>query len=257
MRRFSIHRKDIIGSTATIYGTDANHIQNVLRLSPGNAIELFDGSGIEYKAVISQMSSNKIEVTILEKTIPRTDSPMQMVIAQAFLKDRKMDRLVRQLTELGIYHFSPFIAERSIARPDMKRISKRIERWKKIAKESLKQCKRSIMPKIGPILSFEEILKLGKNYDSRIIFWENAKMPLHNTMKDNKTQENKALLILGPEGGFSDNEIEKAKAAGFVIASLGPRILKADTAPIAACTIIQYLFGDMGNKILDKVPGIH
>ena len=105
--------------------------------------------------------------------------------------------------------------------------------------------------------SKDEILKLGKNYPLCIVFWEKGKIPIHDMRTDHNNLKNKALLILGPEGGFTPNEIEKAAAAGFVTASLGPRILKADTAPLAACTIIQYLFGDMGNKILDKASGIH
>jgi 16S rRNA (uracil1498-N3)-methyltransferase len=257
MRRFSVQPKDITGSSATIYGEEANHIQHVLRLSPGHVIQLFDGTGLEYKATIDIVSSDTITVTILEKTEPKTESPIQLIIAQALLKDKKIDRLVRQLTELGITHFIPFTAERSIARPDTNRLTKRIDRWEKIVKESLKQCKRSLMPKIGPVLSFTETLNFGKSCDTRILFWENSKTPISNSPKKAKILKNKIILVMGPEGGFSQNEVEQAQAADFSIASLGPRILKAETAPIAACTIIQYLFGDMGNKSLDKISGIH
>jgi 16S rRNA (uracil1498-N3)-methyltransferase len=252
MRRFSVQPKDINGSSAAIHGVEANHIQNVLRLSPGHEIQLFDGTGLEYKAKIDTLSANKIEVTILEKIEPRTESPMRIIIAQALLKESKMDHLVRQLTELGMTQFIPYIAERSIARPDTSRLIKRMERWKKIAKESLKQCRRSILPEIGPISSFKELLALGETCDIRILFWENSKTPIHISKDTPQTPGNSIMLIMGPEGGFSDSEIEQARQSVFSLASLGPRILKADTAPIAACTIIQFLFGDMGNKFLDK-----
>ncbi len=257
MRRFSVQPKDINGSSAVIFGDEANHIQNVLRLPAGHEIQLFDGTGTEYKAKIDSLSSNKIEVTILEKIEPRTESPIQLIIAQALLKDNKIDHLVRQLTELGMTQFIPYIAERSIARPDTGRLAKRMERWEKIAKESVKQCRRSIIPEIGPAMSFEELLSFGKTCNTRILFWENSKTPIHISSNKPDTTENRIILILGPEGGFSDREIEKVRQSDFSIASLGPRILKTETAPIAACTIIQFLFGDMGNKFLDKAPGIH
>jgi 16S rRNA (uracil1498-N3)-methyltransferase len=257
MRRFSVQPKDINGSSAAIYGDEANHIQNVLRLSPGHEIQLFDGTGTEYKAKIDSLSSNKIQVTILEKIEPRTESPIQIIMAQALLKDNKMDHLVRQLTELGMTQFIPYIAERSIARPDTSRLSKRMERWEKIAKESLKQCRRSIIPEIGPVLSFKELLAFGKTCDTGILFWENSKTPINISKDQPQLPQNRIMLIMGPEGGFSDNEIEQTRQSDFSIASLGPRILKAETAPIAAFTIIQFLFGDMGNKFLDKASGIH
>jgi len=257
MRRFSVQPKDISGSSAIIRGEEANHIQHVLRLSPGHVIQLFDGTGTEYQARIDTFASDKIQVTILGKIESKTESPIQLIVAQALLKDKKMDRLVRQLTELGITHFIPFTAERSIARPDANRLAKRIDRWKKIAKESLKQCRRTQIPQIGPALSFAETLDFGKTCDMRILFWEDSKIILNHSDKNIDVLNNKILLILGPEGGFSEKEAEQAQQADFSIASLGPRILKAETAPIAACTIIQYLFGDMGNKFLDKDSGIH
>ncbi len=160
-----------------------------------------------------------------------------------------MDDLVRQLTELGITKWFPFIAERSVAKPDKKRLSSRKERWEKIAVESLKQCKRGCIPEIGDTVSIEGALEIAKECDLKIVFWEDESFSLNELLKDSHKDIKTIFLMLGPEGGFSSKEIEKSKKFGFVSVSLGPRILKADTAPIAACSIIQYIFGDMGNKI--------
>ena len=246
MRRFFIKKKGITESFATITGSDATHMQKVLRLTKGQRIELVDDSGCEYRAEITRISPEAVDVTILGTPNSETESPIRLVVAQAFLKDRKMDMLVRQFTELGVSFFFPFMAERSIARPDKKRLSARLERWRKIAQESIKQCKRSLVPEIGPALSFEETLDFGQHCDRGIVFWEKGLTPLNHKMINHNTRNSEILLMLGPEGGFSIQEIEKAEEAGFAVASLGPRILKAETAPIAACAIIQYLFGDMG-----------
>ncbi|QTA90883.1 Ribosomal RNA small subunit methyltransferase E domain-containing protein [Desulfonema magnum] len=156
-----------------------------------------------------------------------------------------MDNLVRHLTELGITEWIPFIAERSVSRPDKKRLASRMERWKKIAREAVKQCKRSHIPDIDTVLSFEELLHIGKAYDLKIVFWENETMNFAFPQLHDK-QYHTIFVMLGPEGGFTSREIESALASGFVTAALGPRILRAETATIAASALLQYLFGDMG-----------
>jgi len=247
MRRFLIQQKDISESTVSISGSEAAHMQKVLRLTKGRQIELVDDTGCLYLAEIKHISPEAVDAAILEKTTSQTETPIRLMVAQALLKDRKMDDIVRQLTELGVSVFFPFMSERSIARPDAKRLNSRMERWKKIAKESVKQCKRTLVPEIGPALSFEQALDSGKHCDLKIVFWENGVTRLNRDMMDHHNRRKEILLMLGPEGGFSLEEIKKAEEAGFMIASLGPRILKAETAPIAACAIIQYIFGDIGN----------
>ena len=123
MRYFYINQSDIIGSTSIITGTDAKHIKKVLRLKSGDMIGLFDGLGLEYEAKIVHLSANSVEVLITRRFQSKTESPVQIIVAQAFLKERKMDTLVRQLSELGITKWIPFIAKRSIPRPDKKRLT--------------------------------------------------------------------------------------------------------------------------------------
>jgi 16S rRNA (uracil1498-N3)-methyltransferase len=168
-------------------------------------------------------------------------------VAQALLKEKKMDRLLRHLCELGISCWTPFTCKRSIPMPGKKRLSNRLERWQKIIQESMKQCQRAMMPQIFETKTFEDLLNFGRNYDLQIIFFENENTSLNALMPTaGQTPPENILLTVGPEGGFTDGEIDMARAAGFRVAGLGPRILRAETASIAACVLAQYLFGDMG-----------
>jgi 16S rRNA (uracil1498-N3)-methyltransferase len=250
--RFYIEPFEGKSTTAFIKGPDVKHIRKVLRLKPGEKIGLFDGTGMEYDAVIVKISSVTIEVLISRCFLTKAESPVQIIVAQAFLKERKMDRLVRQLVELGITRWIPFWAERSVPKPDQNRVATRIERWKKIATEALKQCGRGVFMEIGPTVSFKEILNLGKPCALKIAFWEKETQPLDSTLRSYPAQGDKIFIMMGPEGGFTLEEIKMARACGFVTATLGPRILRAETATIAACSLMQYLFGDMGKNILTK-----
>ncbi len=249
MRHFYIEPAALKKPVIAIEGSEARHIKNVLRLKPGDGIRLFDGQGFEYEADIQRLPANRVEIRITREFPATSESPVQIAVAQALLKEKKMDRLLRHLCELGITQWVPFISERSVPRPDAGRSAAREGRWKKIVKESCKQCQRARLPKIEKMMSFEKVLQYGKSCDLKIVFFEHKSAPLHSLISPSlRPVPQKTLLILGPEGGFSDREIERAEADGYVVAGLGPRILRAETAAIAACTLIQYLFGDMGQK---------
>ena len=252
MRYFFIEQSAIFGTTAVITGSDARHVKTVLRLKPGDKIGLFDGKGFEYRAEIVALSPGKIKVSIKASFPSTAESPVQIVVAQAFLKEKKMDALVRQLTEIGVTKWIPFFAERSVPRLAKKQISARTQRWEKIAKEALKQCKRGRIMEIGKTVSFGEVLNLGESYDLKVVFWESEFRSLNVEVPKPSRQINKIFAMLGPEGGFTSREIESARDQGFVTAALGPRILRAETATIAASVLLQYVFGDMSQKNLDK-----
>ncbi len=244
MRRFFTDRSD---TAQIITGSDAEHIKNVLRLRPGDKIVLFDDRGFEHEARIDALFPDKIEVSVIRSSLSATESFVQIIFAQALLKDKKMDGLVRQLTELGITKWIPFIANRSVPKPKKERMNARVERWRKIAREAVKQCRRGSIPEVGFPVSFEHALDIAETCDLKIIFWENESEPFNITFSGHcNKQYNKIFVMLGPEGGFTPEEIESARTCGFVTAALGPRILRAETATIAACTLIQFLFGDMG-----------
>ena len=195
------------------------------------------------------MSARKVDVEIQRKRKAALNYGVQITVAQAFLKEKKMDDLVRKLCELGVARWIPFFSQRSIARPDKRRLAGRTQRWRRIATEALKQCRRIDTPEIGEALSFESVLDFSKSCDLKILFWENETNPLsQNFGSDRQPAIEKILVMLGPEGGFTKHEVERAENCGFVVAGLGPRILRADTATLAACTLVQYLFGDMGAR---------
>ncbi len=246
-RRFFLSQADIEKPAPAITGADVNHIKNVLRLKHGDEIYLFDGTGAEYHARIAKLSSVRVDLEILAKFASSSESPVHMSIAQAYLKEKKMDLLVRQITELGINHWRPFFSERSIPTPDSKRMDSRIQRWEKISIEAVKQCRRNCLMEIGKSVSFGEILLLAHNADIKIIFWEGADTSLTRTFFSPERKSIRSVYsVIGPEGGFSVHEIKKAKEAGFFPVKIGPRILRAETASVAACTLLQYLFGDFG-----------
>ncbi|RPJ15908.1 MAG: 16S rRNA (uracil(1498)-N(3))-methyltransferase [Desulfobacteraceae bacterium] len=256
MRLFFIEETELSGMNPAIRGADARHIINVLRLKPGEVIGLFDGTGRQYKARIYAFSSGMVEVSVLESFESGIESPLELVVAQSLLKEKKMDGLVRQLTELGVSKWMPFISERSVPRPDGKRIIARTERWEKIAKEAAKQCRRVKITRIDKMTSFDEVLASEKDYDLKVVFWENEKNLLDKkSLAAGCANLNRILVMFGPEGGFAVSEIEKAKENGFITAGIGPRILKAETATVCACAFMQFLFGDMG-KNLDKDEGL-
>lgn len=249
MRRFFIEKSKLVGPTIIITGSDAEHIKRVLRMKQGDRIELFDGRGFEYDARIENFLVGSVEVSIIKRFLSVSESPVQIIIAQALLKDKKMDILTRQFTEIGITKLIPFTAIRSIPKPDKRRLSVRKKRWEKIAIEALKQCRRGYVTEIGETVTFNDVLIMGNDCELKIVFWENESKPISDVIQHvHERKYKKILAVLGPEGGFSEKEIENAKACGFVTTSLGPRILRAETAAIAACTILQYLFGDMGLK---------
>ncbi len=249
MRRFFIEKKYINDNSARITGKEVNHLKNVLRLNIGENVNVFDGTGIEYYAVITAIEKDAITIDLKNQFMSTLDSPVKVTIGQGFLKDRKMDTIVRNLTELGMVRWIPFMGSRSIPKPDQKRLAKRKERWQEIAKESLKQCKLSRLPEIHDTVSYDRLLELSDECDVKIFFWEEETISLSIIQKEIKKTPESIFIMLGPEGGFTEEEASKAKEKGFITASLGPRVMKADTASIAALTLVQYLFGDIGENI--------
>lgn len=250
-RRFIIQPGNLSGDTAVISGREAHHLRSVLRLTTGDTIVLLDGAGFEYKALITTCTPQSVVAAIQAKHTAKNESLIRITVGQALLKEKKMDVLARQMTELGIHKWIPFTTQRSVPRLKAGRALSRTRRWEKIALEALKQCNRGRTPEILPPLPFNEMLDHSRHCALRLAFWENAVAdippPPTNPITD-------IMVLFGPEGGFTTKEIETARRAGFVTATLGPRILRAETASVAGCALLQYLFGDMSQNHLDKKP---
>lgn len=232
------------GSNAAITGQDARHIFRVLRLKPGHSLSLTNGQGMDYQGLILSADLDLIQVRITGQHPSTTESSLHLTVCCALLKDHKMDQVIKELTQLGIQEWIPFFCDRSVPTPDSKRLNSRVQRWETIARESIKQCKRSCLVSIVQPKRFTEILALSEGFPQKIAFWEKSSLPLSHLAA--APSANQAILLIGPEGGFTDLEIKMAESKGFKAYSLGPRILRAETAALCATTLVQYILGDMG-----------
>lgn len=247
MRRFFISPENTATNMPVITGADAIHITQVLRYKIGEIIGLFDGRGGEYEARIMALKPGQVHLSILRRAVADRMTPVHITVAQGFLKEKKMDTVVRQLSETGAAEWVPFKAEHSVVALDTNRLAARKARWEKIAIEAAKQCGRNHVISIAPAASFSELLDRYADFDRRIIFWEKESRPLIGALSEKERLSGiRIVIVLGPEGGFATREIDVALARGFETAGLGPRILRAETAAIVACALAQYIFGDMG-----------
>ena len=255
MRRFYISPEQLNERRPYIEGADARHLRLVLRSQPGDRITVLDGKGNAYQARIVALEREKVYLD-LEKYLPENpDRVPEIILAQGYLKDKKMDGLVRQLTELGVARWIPFLAERSVPVPDQNRMVGRYERWQKLSIEAVKQCGRRRPMAIDPVVPFETALDQARDCDTRLIFWEKQSKSETRPSTSVSTAA-KVFVMVGPEGGFEPDEVELARQAGFLVLSMGPRILRAETAALAAAVLTQYLFGDMSQNFLDNPQAV-
>lgn len=243
MQKFILPNIEKAPVRARILGQDARHIFKVLRMKPGDPISITNGRGVDFSGRITNSTADRIEVDILDSHLSTTEPNIDITLCTGILKDKKMDIVIKHVTQLGIKAWIPFYSERSVPAHNAEKIKRRIERWQNISRESVKQCRRSRLPSINRPIEYTDALNSVKNTDLKIAFWENADQDF-NSLERMKRITDIALLI-GPEGGFSKQEVNQAKSMGFIPLSLGPRILRAETASICACTLIQHLFGDI------------
>ena len=243
MQKFLLPQECIDKEKAVIKGQDAKHIYKVLRLKPGNLIRLTNGQGMDYDGQILTTGPDLIQLCLTGEYPSTTESSLLLTVCCGMLKDKKMDLVIKHLTQLGIVEWIPFFCERSIPTPDSKRLLKRAQRWDTIVKESIKQCQRSSLVSIPKPKKFQDILDLSDSFDQKIAFWEKSSRPL--TKLPPAPSDSRVIVLIGPEGGFTGKEISLARAKEFKAYTLGPRILRAETAAICATTLIQHLLGDI------------
>jgi 16S rRNA (uracil1498-N3)-methyltransferase len=235
MHRFFINPLNIEGLRATLSGPEAHHLRNVLRVSTGDEVELYDGAGSIYRAAVEK-NGREIELAILSRQISVPDEP-SLFIAQGFLKGKKMDFLIQKATELGIAGFFPFHSAHC-AVPASK--EDRTSRWDKITLEACKQSGRPIPLQVTPFPDLNTLLAESEGYSCKLIFWEKEIFTRLQTLAHLSSQRS-VIAVIGPEGGFADGEIDKARQSGFLPVSLGNLTLRAETACISTMAILQYL----------------
>lgn len=229
----------------TLGSDQAKYIGKVLRLRPGDNITLFDGSGGEYPCTLRIVGKNEVTVVVGEQLHGNRQSPLSIHLLQCISRGDRMDFVVQKATELGAHQVTPLLSEFSVVRLDESRARKRGAHWQKIAISACEQCGRNLLPQVDQPTSLRSWF--GDNYlapgsdSQRFILAPTASLALANT----DTQGPEIKLLIGPEGGFSPAEYEQASAAGFVAAGLGPRVLRTETAAIAALAVLQSRFGDL------------
>ena len=247
MRRFFIDPENIAGAHAVLTGSEARHIHTVLRLATGTTVTLFDGSGSYFEALLTKISPSRVEARIISISpylAAEAGSHSSLHLGLGLLKGKKMDFIIQKMTELGIECIYPFRSDYCAA---IDGAAGRLGRWRKIALEACKQCNRPKPPSLVETMDFKELLSLSgtEKHELKLIFWEaEGQKPLREIL-DPAPEAKSALVLIGPEGGFSSTEVAAAVAAGFQPVSLGRRILRAETAAIAAASILQYELGNL------------
>jgi len=243
-RIWRLHHSELAGPSGEklqLSPEEAHHARHVLRLKDGDRLRLFDGKGAEYSAVVTAMLKNAVEVRLLERYTPSVEAPLAVEIFQGICRPDRMEWVIQKGTELGVAAIHPFFCERGEGRSLQ---PKRLERWRRIAIEAAKQCMRSVVPGI----SASDALPPPE---------ADGPLPLLLTAGDEATPLGEILagsrpspvwLAVGPEPGFSDAEVASWARLGWRRTSLGPRILRTETAGLAAAAIILHLWGDLGNS---------
>jgi 16S rRNA (uracil1498-N3)-methyltransferase len=230
------------GARVTLPEHSAHHAREVLRLHAGAAVRVFDGAGREWEAVLDEVSRRSVSARLLHAVTPRAESPLHLVLAMAALKGDRMELVIQKATELGVAEIWPVVTIRTdaAARPALK--GARSERWERVASGAAEQCGRAVVPHVAPTTTLDGLLE--RPFDGgRVALLETTG---HAALASLAVDPGSPLLLLvGPAGGFEPVEVRTLRAAGFSPASLGPRILRAETAAVAAVAIAQAMWGDL------------
>jgi len=225
-------------SPINLFGQQAHYLSKVLRLKANAKLILFNGDGYEYKSLITDIDKHSITLEIQEADIANSESPLHTILGLSLSRGERMDLAIQKSTELGVTEIVPLFTEFSEVKLQGERLLKKIRHWQQVAISASEQSGRNCIPKLHPP---QELSSWCSKLDCKrkLIFEPSA-------VKALPTQENttQVALLIGPEGGFSENEINNALNSGFIAVRLGPRILRTETAPIAALASLQLIWGD-------------
>lgn len=237
MRRFFLNSQAIENDFVVITGSDVHHIRDVLRLGAGDAITVIDESAAEYDVEIVSLSDDDVRAKVIAVRQPGPPA-ITVSLFQGLPKGTKFDKIIEKATELGADRISPVIMERSVARPDAAAGS-RVERWRRIAEAAAKQSRRPTLPEVDAPLSWAEFKSALADFDLVVVFWEGASDPVDSALANFSGQT--LAVVIGPEGGLAAAEVSALIAGGAKTAWLGPRILRTETAPVAALAIVNFV----------------
>jgi 16S rRNA (uracil1498-N3)-methyltransferase len=246
MTRFFIPATQIRGDRVTLEGGDHHHLLNVLRKSTGDEIEILNGKGEGYIARIVEIYSGHTVAAIVKSTGKQTEPRIAIRLVQSLPKSDKFEWILQKNTELGVSDFLPVISERSLIKLDAVTQIKKRERWEKIIKEAAEQSGRGVIPSLQPVLEWRE---LPGAFPSGLVLlpWEGEQdRSLKDVLGATAAIPDELSVIIGPEGGFARTEVERLRDLGAVTVTLGPRILRTETAGLVAVAAILYHYGELG-----------
>jgi|TARA_B110000259_G_scaffold113746_1_gene129682 16S rRNA (uracil1498-N3)-methyltransferase len=230
------------GANLALTGSAARHLSSALRLSVGQEITLFNGQGGEFAATLTTTAKSQVDVSIGDCREIDRESPLRLHLAIAVSRGERMDWIVQKATELGVTEITPLFSERTEVKLNGERLEKKLRHWQQVSISACEQCQRNIVPTINDALTLDKWLSQSDGDSDQL------KLVLHHrsdkTLAQHQTPTSVCLLV-GPEGGLSDNEISRALDRGFAALTLGPRVMRTETAPLAAISIMQSLWGDM------------
>ena len=245
MARFFLPTRQIEDHRATITGIELNHLRRVLRLRPGDRVVVFDDAGCEHDGIIRSLSQDCGEIEIVRSYQVNNESRLKITLALGLTKGEKMDWVVEKATELGVHTVVPFFSSYTIPKLNERKMAQRSERWQKIALSAAKQCGRVRIPEIMALTEFRDLLEPLSRDALRLLFWEKECQHGLSELKETRATISEVVVMIGPEGGFSAQESALALEQGFKSVRLGPRILRAETAAVAALSAVQLLWGDL------------
>lgn len=246
MRRFIVRPEAIQGGRVRFDRDEARHLGRVLRLRPGAIVEAADGAGRTFAVRLEALDTREAWGTILGERVPGAESPCAITLAQAILKGERMAWLLQKATELGVARIVPVETERVVARTGGERTAARRARWARIAREAVKQCGRAVVPVVEAPCPFADVAAEARRHDAAWLLWEGGGTPLAAAARE-AGRPRRLLLLVGPEGGFTADEVALAERHGARVVGLGPRILRAESAGLVALALCQHLFGDLGS----------
>lgn len=246
MRRFFIPSEQLQGPTPCLWGDEAKHLLQVLRMKIGDQVLLFDNSNQEYQARIVSISGDRVHFEISDQRTVRRESPLQVTVAVPLIRPQPLEWILQKGTELGVFAFRPYYSAFSARNFKKGEMETRRKRWQRIILESAKQCKRNILPELIPAVSFSILLEESCQTLKLLPYEGESSRTLKELVQQSNASES-VLALIGPEGGFHKEEVLQAQEKGFVPISLGPRILRSETAALALICLLQFLWGDMGS----------